>query len=280
MVLVFGLVPLPLTTRADGVVWVPDQAQVFAETEGFIEHLLVSSGDHVEPGDVLVEMQNPVLQTQLAVLEARRREVLARRWAEQSSAQVQALISNSELETIEYELVSLRQQAEGLMVKSRVSGTVVLVAESGLVGIYLNQGQLLGYVSKEDRLIVRAVVGQSEIGLLRRNVDSVEVRLAENSGHRIGARIIRETPAASLELPSAALGTFGGGDIAVDAVSREASTNKALEKYFQVDLELNTGVVVSGLGERAYILFDHGSEPIALQWLRKARQLVLSQLAV
>jgi putative peptide zinc metalloprotease protein len=278
--LVFGLVPLPLTTRADGVVWVPDQARVFAETEGFIERLLVSSGDHVEPGDFLVEMRNPVLQTQLAVLEARRHEVLARRWAEQSSEQVKALISNSELETIEYELELLRQQAEGLMVKSQVSGTVVLVAESGLVGIYLNQGQLLGYVSTEDRLIVRAVVGQSDIGLLRRNVDSVEVRLAENSGHRIGAKIIRETPAASLELPSAALGTFGGGDIAVDAVSREANMNKALEKYFQVDIELNKGVVVSGLGERAYILFDHGSEPIALQWLRKARQLVLSQLAV
>jgi putative peptide zinc metalloprotease protein len=280
MVIVLGFVPLSLTTRADGVVWVPDQARVFAETEGFVEQLLVSSGDQVEPGDVLVEMRNPVLLAQLAVLEARRRELLARRWSEQFNEQVKAQISSSELETIEYELESLREQAEGLVVKSHVSGTVVLLAESGLDGIYLRQGQLLGYVSKKDRLIVRAVVSQSDIGLLRRNVDSVEVRLVENLGHRIDARIIRETPAASLELPSAALGTFGGGNIAVDSLTQEANTRKALKKLFQVDLELSKGVTVSGLGERAYILFDHGSEPIARQWLRKARQLVLSQLAV
>jgi putative peptide zinc metalloprotease protein len=280
MVMVLGFLPLPLTTRADGVVWVPDQARVFAETEGFIEKLLVSSGDQVESGDVLVEMRNPILQARLAVLEARRNELLARRWSEQHNEQVKAQISASEMQTIEYEFESLREQAEGLVVKSHVSGTVVLLAESGLDGIYLSQGQLLGYVSKKDRLIVRAVVSQSDIGLLRRNVDRVEVRLAENRSHRIDARIIRETPAASLELPSAALGTMGGGYIAVDSQARDGDTRKALEKYFQIDLELSKGVTLSGLGERAYIQFDHGSEPIAMQWLRKIRQLVLSQLAI
>jgi putative peptide zinc metalloprotease protein len=280
LVFVLGFMPLPLTTRADGVVWVPDQARVFAATDGFIEHLLVSSGDQVEPGDVLVEMRSPVLLGRLAVLEARRRELLARRWSERFKEQVKAKISSSELETIEHELESLREQAEGLVVKSLVSGTVVLLAESGLSGIYLRQGQLLGYVSKKDRLIVRAVVSQSDIGLLRRNVDSVEVRFAENRGDRIDARIIRETPAASLELPSAALGTLGGGNIAIDSPMQTEKPRKALKKYFQVDLELRQGVILSGLGERAYVQFYHGSEPIAVQWLRQARQLVLSQLAV
>ena len=280
LVVVLGFVPLSLTTRADGVVWVPDQAQVFAQTEGFVEQLLVSSGDQVEPGDVLVKMRNPGLLGRLAVLEARRRELLARIWSEQFNEQVKAQISSSELKTIEYELESLRERVDGLVIKSNVSGTVVLLAENGLNGIYLRQGQLLGYVSKKDRLIVRAVVSQSDIGLLRRNVEGVEVRLVESRRHSIQARIIRETPAASLELPSAALGTLGGGSIAVDSQTNEVNASKALKKHFQVDLELSAGVTVSGLGERAYILFNHGSEPIAQQWLRKARQLVLSQLAV
>ncbi len=280
VVVILGFVPVSLTTRAEGVIWVPDQARVFAETEGFIEKLRVSSGDQVKPGDVLVEMRNPVLRTRLAVLEARHRELLARRWSELFNEQVKAQISSTELKTLEYELESVREQVEGLIVKSQVSGTVVLLAESGLDGVYLSQGQLLGYVSKRDRLIVRSVVSQSDIGLLRRNVESVEVRLAENLSQRIDARIIREIPAASLELPSAALGTFGGGNIAVDSLTEEANTRKALEKLFQVDLELSKGVVVSGLGERVYILFDHGSEPLARQWLRAARQLVLSQLSV
>ena len=229
---------------------------------------------------MLVEMRNPALLARLAVLEARHREVLARSWSEQFNEQVKAQISRAELQTIESELELVRERAASLIVKSQESGTVVLLAESGLDGIYLRQGQLLGYVSKKDRLIVRSVVTQSDIGLLRRNVENVEVRLAENLSERIEAKIVRETPAASLELPSAALGTFGGGEIAVDSLSDDSNTRKAMKKLFQVDLELSKGVVVSGLGECAYILFHHGSEPIARQWLRKARQLILSQLAV
>ena len=44
--------------------------------------------------------------------------------------------------------------------------------------------------------------------------------------------------------------------------------------------EKNQCMNVYGLGERAYIRFDHGSEPLAKQWLRLGRQLVLSQLSL
>jgi putative peptide zinc metalloprotease protein len=279
LVVVLGFVPVSLTTRADGVVWVPDQAQMFAKTEGFVERLFVSSGDHVEVGDVLVEMRNPVLLARIAVLKAQRREMLARSRSEYFKERVKSQNSRTELETIESELELIQEEAAGLVIRSQVSGTVVLLAENGLNGMYLRQGQLLGYVSKQDRLIIRSVVTQSDIGLLRRNVSGVEVRLAENLSETIKAKIIRETPAASLELPSAALGTLGGGKIAVNSLTGEANARKAITKVFQVDLELNKGVVVTGLGERAYIIFDHGSEPIAMQWLRVARQLVLSQLS-
>jgi putative peptide zinc metalloprotease protein len=123
-------------------------------------------------------------------------------------------------------------------------------------------------------------VTQNDIGLLRQNVVGVEVRLAENLGETIAAKIIRETPAASSQLPSAALGTLGGGSIAIDRVSRRNTPVTAVDKLFQIDLELAKGTVVSGLGERAYIRFDHGAEPLAKQWLRLGRQLVLSQLSL
>jgi putative peptide zinc metalloprotease protein len=147
-------------------------------------------------------------------------------------------------------------------------------------GIFLQQGQLLGYVSKRDRLIIRSVVAQDDIGLLRKKVVAVEVRLAENLGETVSAKIIRETPSASSQLPSAALGTLGGGDIAIDRVSRNNTPVTSVDMLFQIDLELAKGTMVSGLGERAYIRFDHGSEPLAKQWLRMGRQLVLSRLSM
>lgn len=280
LILVMGFVPVPLTTTADGVVWVPDQAQVFAETDGFVDHLIVSSGDEVSVGDALIQMRNPELLSRIAVLEGRRRELVLlinAAWMEQ---RVQSQITRAEMETNEAELMQLREQADDLVIRSQVSGTVVLLAERALRGIYLQQGQLLGYVSKRDRLIVRSVVTQNDIGLLRRNVVAVEVRLAENLGETIVAKIIRETPAASSQLPSAALGTLGGGNIAIDRLSRNKTSATAIDKLFQVDLELSKGTTVSGLGERAYIRFDHGSEPLARQWLRLGRQLILSQLSL
>ena len=42
MALVF-IAPAPSWTRAEGVIWVPEEAQVRAGTEGFVERVLVPS---------------------------------------------------------------------------------------------------------------------------------------------------------------------------------------------------------------------------------------------
>jgi putative peptide zinc metalloprotease protein len=43
---------------------------------------------------------------------------------------------------------------------------------------------------------------------------------------------------------------------------------------------LPANTAVTGLGERAYVRFDHGAEPLLAQWLRQLRQLLLRRLAV
>jgi putative peptide zinc metalloprotease protein len=102
------------------------------------------------------------------------------------------------------------------------------------------------------------------------------VRFAERLGEIVEVRIVRETPAGSTTLPSRALGAAGGGDIAVRATDERGLT--AAEKVFQVDLGLPKDLEIAGVGERAYVRFDHGAEPLALQWLRSGRQLMLSRL--
>ena len=45
-----------------GVIWVPDQAQVRPETDGFIQQWPVRDGERVEAGQVLVVLDDPALQ--------------------------------------------------------------------------------------------------------------------------------------------------------------------------------------------------------------------------
>jgi putative peptide zinc metalloprotease protein len=136
----------------------------------------------------------------------------------------------------------------------------------------------LAHVVDVDIVTVRILVSQEQIDLVRQDTRAVEVRLAERFGRIAHASIQRVVPAASNELPSAALGTQGGGIVAVDPTDREG--RKSVQKYFQVDVQLAGEKQPVNLGGRAYVRFDHGWEPIVFQWYRGVRQVFLSRLNV
>ncbi|WP_261842181.1 hypothetical protein [Aliamphritea ceti] len=278
-VLAAGLMlrPVSLSTKAEGVVWVSDQAQIYAGTEGVVAEVLVASGSRVEPGTPLVQLQAPSLDTEILKLQARQRELSVRSAAERIEQRVQSEITRIELHTVEAELALLKEQSAGLLLRSEVTGVFVVPEAHRFTGRYLRKGDLVGYVVSPERLIVRTIVPQSDIGLLRQQVARVEVRFAERLGESVTAHIIREIPAGNNLLPSRALGAAGGGNIAVRLNGDDGIT--AAEKVFQVDLGLPEDLVITGIGERAYVRFDHGSEPLVSQWIRSARQLLLSRLS-
>ena len=145
-----------------------------------------------------------------------------------------------------------------------------------LKGKWLRQGDVIGFVIKPSRPTIRAVVAQDAIGLLRENETTAEVMLADGLGKSMHARIVREVPAGSRELPSMALGAAGGGKIAVDM--NDTGGRTAAREVFQIELVLPSNAVVAGIGERAYVRLQHGSESLWEQWSRSIRQLLLSRL--
>jgi putative peptide zinc metalloprotease protein len=123
------------------------------------------------------------------------------------------------------------------------------------------------------------VVPQEDVDLVRQRTAAVEVRLAESLARSAPARVIREVPAATAALPSNALSLAGGGGFATDP--RAANAETAFESLFRFDLEL--GAETAGaprVGGRAYVRFDHGVAPLASQWYRRLRQLLLERLDV
>ena len=101
------------------------------------------------------------------------------------------------------------------------------------------------------------------------------MRLSENLNETVPAKIIRAVPGASDQLPSKALGTAGGGKIAMDPT--DARGLKAAQKVFQLDLEIPAHSKLVNLGGRCYIRFDHGWTPLAMQFYFQLRQLFLSR---
>jgi putative peptide zinc metalloprotease protein len=95
----------------------------------------------------------------------------------------------------------------------------------------------------------------------------------------IRSAVKRVVPSATDQLPTAALGTQGGGAMPVDPSDREG--RKSVQRFFQVDVELpQSARSTARVGGRAYVRFDHGWEPLGMQWYRRARQLFLARFNV
>jgi len=61
LLILLCVVPFPFYTSAPGVVWLPDQAHIRPETEGFVTKIMMRDGAHVEPGEVLLVLEDPLL---------------------------------------------------------------------------------------------------------------------------------------------------------------------------------------------------------------------------
>ena len=272
LVLVF-LVPVPSWTRAQGVIWVPEEAQVRAGTEGFVERLLVPVDSQVVKGQPLIEAQDPFLRARVLVLEAQVKELAAQYDAFILVDRVQALIVREELASVQANLARARERERDLTLRAGATGRLVVPNAADLPGRFVQKGTLLAYVVEPKEVSARVAVGQDYIDLVRSRQRGVEVMVADWGAAPIPATLRREVPGASKQLPSPALGTMGGGKFAVDPRDNQGVT--AIDRVFQVELALPADLRYSYLGSRVFVRFNHGWEPLGVQAYRALKRLFL-----
>ena len=275
---VLTLMPAPFRTRAEGVIWIPDEAFVRAEVDGFVDRVVAAPGSTVQPGDVLVICSDPAIETDVKVLEAQLREIRARIREQFVDDLVKAKILEEEERYIEERLARERERQSDLVIRSQAAGTFVLPKAEDLPGRFVKRGELLAHVVDLKTITVRTIVDQNDIDLIRHQLHDVQVRLAERLAEPMPAAITRLVPAASEELPSPALGSEGGGQVPLDP--RDSKGQKAMKRLFQIDLELPAQQGLLNVGGRVYVRFDHGTEALVVQWYRQGRQLFLTRFNV
>jgi putative peptide zinc metalloprotease protein len=273
------LIPVPLYTTTEGVVWLPENAAVRAGTDGFVRAFLIEPGSAVTTGEALLESEEPTLKTRLEVLSARVAELDTRLATERFTDRVRSEITTTELEQARAELATATDRAGRLIIRSRSEGTFAIPKSQDLPGRFLREGQQIGYVLPPGSRIVRATVRQDDIDLVRYRLRSTEIKLAERLDVTFPAKIIREVPTGRDDLPAKALGGSGGGALAV--APGDPQGTRALQRVFQVDIELpESATAATAFGSRAYVRFNHDWEPASQQIWRRVRQLLLSRLQV
>jgi putative peptide zinc metalloprotease protein len=277
--LLFVLVlPMPLRIGVEGVVWLPDAANVRAGTDGFVEDVLAASGSEVVAGQALVESRDPELTAALKMTRWRLAELEAELDSQRFEERVEAGLTRQEIFREQLQYNRLLERNEQLVARSAVAGRFVIDRTADIPGRYFSQGELFGYVIQDSIKIIRIVVSQDDVDLVRNRLQSIDVRLAERMEEVYPAKLIRAVPAAKDTLPSNALSTEGGGEIAADP--RDPKSGKTLERMFQFDLELPPEVEINNYGGRAHVRLALSPEPLAWQWGRRLRQLVLERFSV
>lgn len=275
------VLPVPFRTVAEGVAWMPSDAMVRAGQAGFVERLEVMPGSTVQRGDLLLVLHDPALQADLAGARARVEELQAIYVAQLANDRAQAAIAQDQLNAAREDLAGKQLRWDRLQVRALSSGTFVMADAQDKPGRYFHQGELLGYVLAEPRLVARVVVGQDAADLVRAETTGVELRLAHRPEKALPALVEREVPAGDEYLPSRVLSTEGGGRIAIDP--RDTRGARTLERTFQFDVALAdpaTSAADLFFGERVHARFEHPPEPLAHQWYRDIRRLFLSYFHV
>ena len=275
---VLGLtwVPMPSTTAAEGMVWLPDKAQLRAATDGLVLRLTARDGEQVQPGQLIAVLEDPMLIARQRDLQSQYEALQTAYYEFLMSNPLKAQNADQAMRKLAPEITRVEEKLAQLAVRAQITGTLVLPQQADLPGRFLKQGALFGYVFSPDQVQVRAVVREQDIAPVRAHTRTVDVLLAENPGHSLSATLTGESAAATHTLPSPALGDRSGGNKITDPADQDGV--QTLEPVFLVDLVLPHDAT-RRVGGRAWVHFHHAAEPLAWQWSRRLRQLLLKHFS-
>jgi putative peptide zinc metalloprotease protein len=286
LLLAIGLfgVPLPYHTVAEGVIWPPDSAVLRAQGSGFVSRVLARPGQLMQPGEPVLECIDPALDARLDDQRARLEQAQARYDAAFGTHLAKAAQAAEEVRREQAALATLEDEARRLVLRAGARGALLLPKIEDLPGRYLKRGDVVGHLDTGEPPVVRVVLPQWQVAPLQAAAASappgdaaprIEVRLPQDPASVWPATLNRNVPSAARELPSPALGTAGGGGIALDP--RDPKGVHAIESLFEQELQLPPGLPYRQIGTRVQVRFEHPAEPLAWRLGRALRRLFLSQ---
>jgi len=274
LIVFFGFTPLPFYTNSEGVVWLPDEALLKAEQDGFAGVLQVKNKQKVISGTPIIQLQDQFLDSKVKIAAAKLQELQSQYRAERETKKfVEAGLVKEKIRVAKYELNYARHKTKAMSILANKPGTILIPDANDISGRFIRHGELIGYIVDGSPSTVRMAVKQDDIGQLRQAIQTVKIKFANNLKKEFSANIIRQAPEATNHLPSMALATSGGGIIAIDPESENGSLT--IEKVFLIDLHFDPKLHNIPLGTRAYVRINHGRETLATQWYRRLRQVFL-----
>ncbi len=280
--LLLAVVPFPDATRAQGIVKANHASNVYVQTAGQLDTLLVRHGERVLAGQLLASFSNTDMVAERRLIEAAQIETQAqiRQALHQASQDLSAL--QEKADTLELRRLHLQEQQQQLQVRASQDGEWVAPDLHEHLGTWMQRGQALGEVVDASSFRFVAVMPQEQADIMfQKNFSHAELRLSGQADAPLALPQVSIIPFQSDKLPSTALGLPGGGDIAVN--TQEPSGTKAMESFFllqsEIPAEQQLGfTVLHGLS--GTLRLQTPAQPLLSQAYRTIKQLVQKRYAL
>lgn len=228
-----GWVPLPHAIRAPGVVESKGYARIFASTEGVLEKVYLENGRSVRRGEVIAVATNQELALDIQMAKALLIQTKAFKQKAMHGAQADLKPLAEREKVLNEQLAVLEQRQRELTVVAPTSGTFVSPELASFRGRWFKRQTQIGSLISEGDYRFCAIVSQEQaFDLFREKHFHNQVKLYGCTQINLELDQIIVIPYQREELPSAALGWFGGGDISVS--SEERSGKKVTEPFFEI----------------------------------------------
>ncbi len=274
--------PWPATLHADGMVWLPQEAQVRSGSPARLSEALARDGDLVKPGQPLMKLVADELLAEQAVLQARIAASEAQRSAAWATDPVGVSQAEEAVARDRAALAEVERRLAGLTVRAGVAGRLVWPHAADMAGRDVAEGEVLAQVLPPGGARVLVVVTEADVGLWREALrlrhegdDDLHVMLADARGTVLPARLVRQVPAALDRLPAPALGSAAGGPIEVDPADPDGT--RPLHPVFTFELAVPQALA-ERVGSRAQVRLTLAPQTLVDRVFFRMRQLLLSHM--
>ena len=281
-----GLVPVPDRRRASGVIEAVDKSPLFVGEDGFVTGAPRLPGERVAAGDALLVLESPELEGRIALTRADLDGAVSRERQETARDPAAAEGARERVASLRERLSRLLDRRERLIVRAPHDGVFVGSDLSHTIGSFARRGEKIGEVVEDRAVRIAAVLTQREaawhfdVGPERYTVSA---RLVRDPSVTYGGRGVTVVEAGQTELPHAALGFAGGGQIETDP-DRPTRTKDAafVMRIAEILPPGDEGAgrdhahaFAPGLpGERVSLRFTLPARPVLVQFVDRMHKLV------
>ncbi len=276
----------PATKSAPAVVQFATETIVRAESPGFIDEVLVSSGDKVKQGDLLIRLRNRELLDELIVLmcevDGSRIQVRIHHQADELGL---ATIEEENLAGLEKQFKEKTRMAKSLEIRAPFDGFVFQRHLHNMQGQFVSPGDPVLNVAKHRSKEVIVSIDQRDLDSIKEN-HGQEIRVAISGMPVFRSRFRGVNPRASTVPTHPSLCAFAGGSLPVKRVASESMNEPSFELLaprFTAELSLEDDVSQSlHSGQRGLAFFKTSRQSMgsylylaSRDWLRNKIELAM-----